>query len=151
MILRLSPAILRRLLWVTGPVLTLDSLDCRLAFSNIAKNAGMPLDTIIRGDNAFEEYLGLPRGALAQCQLRNQPVPPGIVPPHTKSRFYVVEDVMAWLQTHAESDGLSACETHAVPAVTAQPDVRSAVFPGRRRGRQGPPAKRFARAPIQLS
>lgn len=38
----------------------------------------MPVGEILRGDAALEEYLGLPRGALAKRRLQNRPVPPGI-------------------------------------------------------------------------
>lgn len=65
----------------------------------------MPLDEILRGDAALEEYLGLPRGALAKRRLLGRPVPPGIRLPQAKSRFYVREDVIAWLRAHRELDG----------------------------------------------
>lgn len=64
----------------------------------------MSVGDIIRGDRALEGYLDLPAGALAKRRLQNRPVPPGILLPHTKSRFYVLDDVMAWLRTHIEPE-----------------------------------------------
>ncbi|MHB1586809.1 MAG: hypothetical protein ACYCRH_03490 [Acidiferrobacteraceae bacterium] len=93
----------------------------------------MPLADILRGDNALEQYLGLPRGALAKRRLQNRPVPPGVLPPHTKSRLYVVEDVMAWLREHTER--FNDHERHDPPKMTPQPDTRDPSVPGRRRGR----------------
>ena len=93
----------------------------------------MALADIIRGDHALEQYLGLPRGALAKRRLQNRPVPPGVLPPHTKSRLYVVEDVMAWLREHTER--LTDHERHDPSTTTHPSDTRDPAAPGRRRGR----------------
>lgn len=93
----------------------------------------MALADIIRGDHALEQYLGLPRGALAKRRLQNRPVPPGVLPPHTKSRLYVVADVVAWLRAHTER--LGDYERHDPPTRTPQPDTRDPSVPRRRRGR----------------
>ena len=72
----------------------------------------MPVGEILRGDAALEEYLGLPRGALAKRRLQHRPVPPGIRLPQAKSRFYVLDDVMAWLRAHRERDYSDEQGTH---------------------------------------
>ena len=96
----------------------------------------MPSDDILRGDAALEEYLGLPRGALAKRRLQNRPVPPGIRLPQARSRLYVLEDVMAWLRAHRERDGCDEERAHVGPLAhgpSARPDP---VAPPRRaRGR----------------
>ena len=102
----------------------------------------MPLGNIIRGDRALEEYLGLPARALAKRWVQNWPVPPGILLPHTKSRFYVLEDVMIWLRAHAEPDNLGDRETPHAPTVTPRRDGPAAVPPARRRGRPKKSASR---------
>ncbi len=102
----------------------------------------MPLGDIIRGDKALEEYLGLPAGALAKRRLQNRPVPPGILLPHAKSRFYVLEDVMIWLRAHAEPDGLGDGGMHDVSARPPRPDSGSIAPAVRRRGRPKKAASR---------
>jgi hypothetical protein len=94
----------------------------------------MPVGEILRGDAALEEYLGLPRGALAKRRLQHRPVPPGIRLPQAKSRFYVLDDVMAWLRAHRERDYSDEQGTRvAGSAASARPDP---VAPPRRpRGR----------------
>ena len=94
----------------------------------------MPVGEILRGDAALEEYLGLPRGALAKRRLQHRPVPPGIRLPQAKSRFYVLDDVMVWLRAHRERDYSDAQGTRvAGSGRSARPDR---VAPPRRlRGR----------------
>lgn len=96
----------------------------------------MPSDDILRGDAALEEYLGLPRGALARRRLQNRPVPPGIRLPQARSRFYVLEDVMAWLRAHRERDESDEERAH-VRFIGCAPAARpDPVAPPRRpRGR----------------
>lgn len=93
----------------------------------------MALADILRGDHALEQYLGLPRGALAKRRLQGRPVPPGVLPPHTKSRFYLVVDVMAWLREHTER--LTDHEIHDPLTTTHPSGTRDPATPGRRRGR----------------
>lgn len=91
----------------------------------------MPPAEILRGDAALEEYLGLPRGALAKRRLHGRPVPPGIRLPQGKSRFYVLEDVMAWLRAHREPEGIDRAGVST--PMSAQRD--SVSLPPRPRGR----------------
>ena len=93
----------------------------------------MPLSDIIRGDRALETYLGLPRGALAKRRLHGRPVPPGVLLPHAKSRFYVREDVLSWLRAHTEPGGLNPPAAYKMSAVAFPLDRDSVAR--RRRGR----------------
>ena len=93
----------------------------------------MPPSDVIRGDHALETYLGLPRGALAKRRLHGRPVPPGVLLPHAKRRFYVIEDVMVWLRAHAEPDSLNPPGVRKASAIPLPPDTDSVAR--RRRGR----------------